>query len=365
MANKKSDIFRPDYAIPPGETLLETLGALNMTRKELAIRIDLSEKHIVDIIKGKGPITPETALKFEKALGVPAGFWNNLERNYRDTLARLSEERRLKKDVDWLNEIPVNALADRGWIKKHNEKVKTLQEVLSYFGVSSPNEWRDLWRGVRFAARRSAAFEADPGAVAAWMRMGELVAQKIECESYDKRRFLESLKEIRDLTIETVQEFRPKVVQLCANAGVAVVFVEELPGIRLSGITRWLGVRKALIQLSLRYKTNDQLWFTFSHEAGHILKHGKKDMFLELDEDDNQNLEKEKEANDFAKNFLIPPRAWSRFTSRKTFYSKRDIKDFAKEVGISPGIVVGRLQHEKKMHYSNCNDLKVKLDWGS
>ena len=75
---------------------------------------------------------------------------------------------------------------------------------------------------------------------------------------------------------------------LCAHAGVAVVFVQELPNTGISGSTQWLTPTKALVQLSLRYKTDDQLWFTFFHEAGHILAHGKRQVFLETDQKDRE-----------------------------------------------------------------------------
>ncbi|HPQ71913.1 MAG TPA: HigA family addiction module antitoxin [bacterium] len=363
MATEQNEVFLPDYAIPPGETLSETLEALSMTQKEFAVRAGISEKHIVAILKGDGPITPETALKLERVLGVPASFWNNLERNYRDTLARLEEEERLLREVAWLDEVPVSTLAKRGLITRHTNKVKTLQEVLAFYGVNSPDKWRELWGNLRFAARQSPAFENDPGAVTAWMRMGELVAQKIECAPYDQDRFFEALAKVRGLTKHSPKDFQPKVNQWCAEAGVAITFVKEVPGIRLSGITRWLDPKKALIQLSLRYKRDDQLWFTFFHEAGHILKHGKKDMFLE--NDDGQDMEKEMEADKFAADFLIPPRDWTRFTTGRSLFSKADIGKFASEIGISPGIVVGRLQHEKKIPFTHCNDLKVKLAWVS
>jgi addiction module HigA family antidote len=355
--------FLPDYAIPPGETLLETIEALGMTQKELSIRIDLSEKHIIDIIKGVGPITPETALRLEKALRVPASLWNNLERNYRGALARLADEKRLRTEVAWLDEIPVNALMRMGLIEKHKSKVETLQEVLAFYGVHSPDEWRQLWGKTRFSARQSAAFAARPGAVTAWMRIGELAAQKIDCKPYEHGRFAESLARIRSLTMTDPKNFQPTLAELCSDAGVAVVFVKELPGIHLSGITRWLSPQKALIQVCLRYKSDDQLWFTFFHESGHILKHGKKDMFLE--NDSGQDLEKEREADKFAADLLIPPREWSKFTAGRARYLKAEIKAFARELGIAPGIVVGRLQYEKLLPFSHCNDLKVKLVWSS
>ena len=148
-------------------------------------------------------------------------------------------------------------------------------------------------------------------------------------------------------------------MRLCAKSGVAVIFTPELPKTRISGATRWLNANKALIQLSLRYKTDDHLWFTFFHEAGHILLHGKKDVFIESDGDTDT---KEVEANRFAANFLIPPAEFKRI-SMSANISKKAIVSFAKEIGISPGIVVGRLQHEGILKRSYRNELKKSFEW--
>jgi addiction module HigA family antidote len=96
MMNKKTQkVFRPNYAVAPGETLLETLTSLGMSQTELADRTGTLEKATSEIIAGNVAITAETALQFERVLGVSASFWNNLERNYQESLARLKEETRL------------------------------------------------------------------------------------------------------------------------------------------------------------------------------------------------------------------------------------------------------------------------------
>jgi Zn-dependent peptidase ImmA (M78 family) len=134
----------------------------------------------------------------------------------------------------------------------------------------------------------------------------------------------------------------------------------ELPKTHLSGIARWLSKDKALIQLSLRHKTNDHLWFSLFHEAGHILLHGKKAVFI--DERGGDHAELEAEANLFASNLLIPAASYARFTSAKDF-SGASVKRFAAQQGIAPGIVVGRLQHDGLIPYSMQNELKERLVW--
>jgi Zn-dependent peptidase ImmA (M78 family) len=215
-----------------------------------------------------------------------------------------------------------------------------------------------MWLGAQVVYRTSRVFESDPGAVSAWLRKGELVAREIACKPYDEISFKAVLKTIRGLTVRPPEEFQNEVVRLCADAGVAVVFVPELPKMRASGATWWLTSTKAVIQLSLRYKSNDHLWFSFFHEAGHILLHGKKDIFIE----DNENNEKEDEANRYASESLIPSNRFKVFLS-STRLSKDAIGRFATEIGIAPGIVVGRLQHDGHLPPSHCNDLKTRLKW--
>jgi len=359
MASKIKNQYEPDFVSPPGETLLETIEALGMSQAELAERTGRPKKTINEIVKGKAAITPETALQFERVLGVPASFWNKREYHYREFLAREGEREKLGKQVEWLKKLPVKAMVKFGWIQAASDLVEQLQQVLNFFGVASPQEWRGLWNGSQPAFRRSPAFVSDPGAVAAWLRKGELDAQQIDCAPYDEARFRDVLIAIKALTVTTPEQFEPELVRLCASAGVAVVFVPELPGTRVCGATRWLTPSKALIQLSLRYKTDDHLWFTFFHEAGHILLHGKSKIFLEGDSGDDGQ---EEEANRFAANLLIPATALRSFCAQGD-RSLAAIERFARVHGISSGIVVGRLQHEGFLPHSHGNKLKMRFRW--
>ena len=195
----------------------------------------------------------------------------------------------------------------------------------------------------------------------AWLRMGELEAKNIQCAPYKKNEFQSCLDKIRELTVERPEIFQQRLIDLCSGCGVAVAFVPELPKTRVSGATRWVNPNKALIQLSLRYKSNDHLWFSFFHEAGHILKHGKKDIFIE-GSTMGMDKGKEDEANRFASDLLIPRRDYKQFVKNGIF-SKTNIRGFASQIEIAPGIVVGRLQHDKYLPVTHCNDLKIKLQW--
>ncbi|MBF0182193.1 MAG: HigA family addiction module antidote protein [Magnetococcales bacterium] len=354
MNDSTKNRYVPDYLVTPGEVLGEYLQAHSMTQTQLAMRAGLTPKTINEIIKGIAPITHETAIRFERILGRPAHFWNNLESQYQEDRLRLAERERLQAALAWLQRVPVKKMIEFGWLSAHEDKTSQLEAVLRFFGIASPDQWSAVWENYQVAYRQSQRFATNPEAVSAWLRQGEIAAQQLDCASFDKKVFHQTLSNIRSLTTMTIEEFQPKLIEQCAAAGVAVVLVPELPKTGVSGATRWLG-KRAVIQLSLRYKSNDHFWFTFFHEAGHIVKHGKE-IFIESNGLDG---EKEEEANTFAQNWLIPPSALHRFLQQWDRHSLDPIIRFAGEIGIAPGIVVGRLQHDALLEPQTGNKLKV------
>jgi HTH-type transcriptional regulator / antitoxin HigA len=359
MSTTNTLLFQPDYAIHPGETLAETLEELGMSQAELAQRVGRPLQMICEIVQGKKAITAETALQLERATGVPANFWNSSQRNYEATLARLQEERGLVPDSSWLEGFPLKALIARGWVPRFESPAEQLRALLNFFGVAGIKEWQALWTAPEVAYHKSTAFEANPMASAAWLRQGERLAQQIRTEPYNQELFIKALYDMRRLTLLTAEEFAPKARELCRSSGVALVFVPELPATRAYGATRWLTPTKAMLQLSLRGKKDDFLWFTFFHESAHILKHGKRDVFIEAKDGtiDEETLRKEHEANTFASEFLIPKHKLAAFRQYGRL-SAQSIERFAVELGIAPGIVVGRLQHEGLLPYTHLNALK-------
>jgi HTH-type transcriptional regulator/antitoxin HigA len=353
--------FQPDHVFPPGDTLLETLETLGLTQKELAARMGRPLKTINQIIKGTAQIMPETALQLEKVTGVPATFWIHAESNYRQHLARLQDEKQQGKDVGWLSRFSYKKMADLRLVPLLPGKVERVGQLLRYFGVATPKQWESTYGDLCGAARESADLKTDLGDLSAWLRAGEVLAQKCECAPYDKEVFSANLVKVRELTAQDPAEVWPQVRQFCAEAGVALVLVPELPKTHVYGFTRWLTPEKALIQLSLRYKTDDLLWFTFFHEAAHILLHGKRDVFVETRGVKNP---KEKEANQWATDFLIPPQDWRNFLdSSAAIITESGIRAFAQKQGVAPSIVLGRLQHHaKRVHPSRFNDLKHKVE---
>jgi HTH-type transcriptional regulator / antitoxin HigA len=355
--------FEPDYAVAPGETLKEVLLDKGISQTALAVRAGMTEKNISQIVNGLAPITYETAEKFEMALGIPARFWNQREQAYRELQVRFAATERMKADLHWLDEIPVAALKARGFIESEATGESLVRQALKFFGVSSVVAWREAWEelwkpklAIQF--RGGDAKERRPGYVAAWLRMGDLQAETVSVAPYHPDAFRRVLTEARTMTNLPAKTWVEQLATRSAAAGVVVLVTKEIPSAAVSGATRWITKDKALIQLSLKFKSTDQIWFTFFHEAGHILLHGKKQVFVEFG--NSAETDEEREANAFARDWLIPREDARRLPQLK---SRSQILAFAKTIGVAPGIVVGRLQHEGLAYQSAFNDLKRKLTW--
>ncbi len=336
--------YNPSTAIHPGVTLQEILDSLVMSQIELANRTDLTPKTINEIIQGKNPITPETAIKLANVFGISPNFWNNLQRNYEVQVIRLQEEQTLINESLHLKRfICYKELEKWNFFPKSSNTKDRVRNLLNFFGVSSLS----LVSSVQQVAFRSTKQKnLSKESLAAWLRCGELRATQIETATFDEHKLTNSLEGLRELTNEKAESFADKIVEKCASCGVAVVFVPYFKNTYVCGATRWLNSEKAMVQLSLKGGRSDIFWFTFFHELGHLLKHGKKDQFIEFEKNKSTDFEnKELEADKFASDILIPPEKYKPFKMARLF-DDLTIKNFAKKMNVHVGIVAGRLAHD-------------------
>ena len=352
--------YKPDYAVPPGWILSDHLETKGISQAEFARRCGRSPKLISEIIAGLAPLTPETALQFEKVLGLDASIWLGIEAEYRLHQAQAAESLRAEEYVEWSKMFPVKELVNRGVVDKPSSGTDAVSKLLAFFGVASVDAWQVRFGQTNVAYRHSPSFDSDPSILAAWLRVGELVAAQEECAEYSKPEFVRALGHIRQLTLKPFDEALAEARSLCRSAGVALVCVKPFPKMAVSGAARWLSPHKPLIQLSARHKSDDHFWFSLFHEAAHVLLHSKKHIYV--DSNQGTNIDFEAQADEWASNYLISVEAWEQF-ALSSHFSRTAVHRFASDQGIAPGIVVGRLQHEGYVDWSVLNDLKARLKW--
>jgi HTH-type transcriptional regulator/antitoxin HigA len=326
----RPDGFSPDWASPPGETISDILETRNIQLDAFAQKIGWSDLEASALIAGTITITSEIAQTLANALGPSASFWIIRESQYRADLGRPGRSAPGPQSPRLL---------------------PTASRRPERLSLSTP----------RMAAfRTSPSFESQPRAVAEWLKQGEGKSAALNCMPWNPDKLKAELPTLRSMSrIKEPTAFLPELRDHCAACGVAVVIARTPTGCRASGATRFLTPQKAMILLSFRYLSDDQFWFTFFHETGHLLLHGINNLFIEgvpsMSEAD------EREANIFSERVLIPDSHRKSFESLKL--GARSIAAFAKEIGISPGIVVGQLQHFGKLPRKHFNGLKVQYDW--
>lgn len=337
-------------AIPPGATIKEQLEDRKMTQKEFAVRLDMTEKHISKLINGEVNLTPEMAVKLEMVLGLPASFWNNLESIYREKLIKIQQENEMDEDISIAKQFPYSEMVKLNWIEETNNIEERVINLRKFFEVVKLPLIFDK-KINKIACRRLNNSKKADYALLAWAQKAKLEARNFNTKRIDITLLEEKLPEIRKMTTQSPNEFCDKLVELLSNCGIVLVFLPHIKGSYLHGATFYDG-KKTVIGLTVRGKDADKFWFSLFHEFGHIINN-------HINQLEGTSEEDELEADLFATDTLISKNDYINFITENNF-TKSNIINFSKRIGIDPGILVGRLQKEKYIPYSLFNDLKKK-----
>ncbi len=348
--------YYPESVTHPSEFLIEILEEQQMGAKEFAVKTGKPEKTISAVLKGRSSITPEMAILFEQVLKVPAHFWIESQKNYDEYKARLDYQENIEMAKEWVKTFPYAKMASLGWVPKTKKNEDKVINIFNYFGVASQKGFEDYYfnRKTQVAFRISLKNQDNALAIASWLRHGELQAQNQSASVYSSINLKKALPKIKELMVNQPKDFFSELQSICATAGVKVVYTPCLPKAPIHGSTRWVG-KFPLIQLSGRYKRNDIFWFTFFHEIGHILLHGKKYISIENIEIEGEVKEYELEADEFAANWLLSKEQELEILSNTQLYEK-DIITYAKKFETHPACIIGRLQHLRKIDFGIGND---------
>ena len=192
---KKMNGYLDEMIIPPGETIKEMLEDRDMKQEELAIRLDMNTKHVSQIITGKKPITYQTALKLENVFNVPASFWNNLERIYREKIVRIEQSNEIAEEVGILKELPFSQLVNYGYITPATTIPDKISAARNFLGVSNLMCIDSLMEQLAF--RKSDKVRYSIYSLASWERMCEIETSKIDVSNFSREKLKRFISEIR------------------------------------------------------------------------------------------------------------------------------------------------------------------------
>ncbi|MDA3838148.1 MAG: ImmA/IrrE family metallo-endopeptidase [Candidatus Delongbacteria bacterium] len=346
--------------VAPGITIIEQLDTWGISRKEFALRMDYSEKHMIDILKGKSEITTEIANRLASVLGIPADFWLGLEQIYRLSLKKKEEEERIEEEEKILNKIPYLDMVNQGWVASTRIVVEKIRNLKEYFGVA---KLLKIQQTENVAFRISSKYQSSSYAIAAWLRKGQIdIREKIDYPEFDKSKILtEVIPEIKNSLIHETNIFNVNklLIGILKKAGIYFTVTQSISKASINGAVTWIN-KRPLIQMSLKGKFADIFWFTLFHELGHIyFEHSKKEVILDLSNESTGSEILENQANNFAVKFLYPKEFAN--LAKKSLISKGDIMKFSKKYNLLVGIILGRLMHDEVLDWSQYSELRVKL----
>lgn len=349
MYKRKEDIIVARQIIsPPGDTLAEILKLRGISQPSLALRMGRPLKTINEIIKGKAAIMPETAIQLERVLGTEAAFWLEREKNYRLELAEIEDAEKLLETKDWVENFPLSAMKKMQWLDYDNDVLSKGASLYSFFGVSGQEAYYSYYHEKVYEAayRMSKKSGKNPYSVSAWLKQGEHQAGKVKAAEYNLQAFKKVLHETKSIMAQQPANFFSVVQSLCSSAGVKVVHTPCLPNTSLHGSTRWIN-DYPIIQLTNLYKRNDIFWFTFFHEAGHIIKHGKKDFFVEGLEYSEHDENKEQEADEVAIKYTLTKEQEAE-AIKNAPHTRKSILEYAVKFNTHPSLIIGRFARTNK-----------------
>ncbi len=343
---------RSYIATPPGATIKEQLYDRGMSQKEFAARMDMSEKHISKLIHGHVQLTPETAVRLEMVLGVPAKFWNQLEAIYREKIVKAEAENAMDADAEIAKQFPYSEMAKFGWVPETRDIKEKVVYLRKYFEVVELSLLENE-QITRIACRRLAITKKGDLALMAWAQEAKIKARNIQAAPINIKGLLAVMPEIRKMTVLKPKEFCPQIKKYLADCGIAMVFLPHLTGSFLQGAS-FMDGNKIVVGLTARGKDADKFWFSLFHELAHVvLGHaGQSNGISDADE---------KAADQWSGDMLITSDDFENF-KKNGDYSEKSVLQFAKDQGIAPGIVVGRMQLEGMIKYSMLNNLKEKYE---
>jgi plasmid maintenance system antidote protein VapI/Zn-dependent peptidase ImmA (M78 family) len=344
----------------PGDSIQEHIDFISMSQAELAERLGRSIPKLNELIKGKAPITKETAAKLEYVLGIDASFWINKEKYYQEELLAIEQLEFLETCKSWLKGFPVAALKKMNLLPDTNVKSEIARALLKFFRVASPNEWSTIYEGESLAFKIELKHTTDPKAISAWLRIGELQANQIELKKFDKKNLTDALSTIQEIAFNESSSWKEDLQKVCATFGVALVYSPCLSKAPIYGAARWIKNKSVpLIQLTDRKKDYNAFWFSFYHELAHIRYHNKSDIFIDGIDNIQPDNTKEKEADDFAAKMVFSESLKQKALDRN-LNTVENLKSFSIENKVHLSILISQLQRLDKINYNDFTAISLK-----
>ncbi|MBS7009096.1 HigA family addiction module antitoxin [Anaerostipes sp.] len=356
--------YRQSIAFHPGEYIRDLIEEMELTQSEFAKRLNVSDKVLSELINCKTPMNKDIAEKLAAMMGTSVTVWLNLQLAYDAAILENKIDIEIRADEAILDVLDYNYFVKLGAVCRSRKKDKKIRELRKYLAVSSLSILNNKDFLVNFRAAASKDSNKNVICANAWVQTAINMARNLETGTYNPKKLRLFLPELRKMTLLQAGEFIPKMRDILEECGIALVFLPNLKGSGIHGAVKWLNHDKVLLAINTCNAHTDIFWFSFFHELCHVFQHKTSKTFIAVQ--DNSEIEiadmkLEKEADLFAVDSLIPKDKYNEFISQSIF-NRESIVIFADKIGIHPGIVVGRLQHDRLVDFNSFNDLRIKYE---
>ena len=337
--------YNDKIAFHPGYYIKEIVDESGLTQEDFAKRLDTTPKNLSFLIRGEQNLSIDIAMKLSRLIGTSVNYWLNLQNAYDTLIAEFKSEEELAEERKIFDYFDYKFFRDNyGLLDLPRQKDEQIKALRTFLNVSTLTVLRKRDMAVSVRSSTEALSEASTVKANAMVQIATNIALKIEAPKFNKKKFENAVKYALTLT-KNHEEFYPLISNAFLEAGVIFVILPNISGSKTNGATKKIG-NNIMLMVNDRRLNADSFWFTLFHEIGHIIN-GDYGISFE-----KETGEQEESANKYAQDSLIPRDKYNDFIEKGQF-DLQAIINFADSINRDAGIVLGRLQNDKKVDFNN------------
>ncbi len=337
--------YNDTIAFHPGYYVKEIVDESGLTQEDFAKRLDTTPKNLSLLVRGEQSLSIDIALKLSRMIGTSVGYWLNLQNAYDSLVAEFKSEKELDVERNVFASLDYKYFRDNfGLPDLPRKKDEQIIQVRKFLKVSTLSVFTKRDMAVSFRSEMNDLTEANTIKANIMVQIAINQALNVEASKFDKEKFKNAVNYALTLTRKH-GEFYPLIREAFREAGVILVILPNLSGSKINGATKKIG-NNVVLMVNDRRMNADTFWFTLFHEIGHIMNADYGISF------ETEAGEQEDVADRYAEDTLIPPHLYRDFL-RENKFDLESIKYFANQIERDPGIVLGRLQNDKKVEYND------------
>ena len=320
-----------------GSMLKDYLDYYKISQTEFADRLNISQKHMNEIINGKTNISNDLILAISLLTNIDANLIYYVE-NKRKAHEYLNKKFKSEKEIkDYLNSFSIKEMNERKWIrlKDENSLVQNYMDLIEYINVKDIDVL-DSYLEKRYLFKKMD--NADNKKIYLWIRHCDLMTSNIDICDYNSNN-LDLL--FDELKLEQNKKFNiNRLIKIFNKYGIILYIEDALKGTKVRGAIK-VKINTPVIYMTKYYKEKSSFYYALYHELGHLKKDYNKLKNKTIIDD-------EEKIDEFALNKMIDKKIYNEILDN---YENKD--KIAKENNIPFCFLYSRLAYEKKIKYNS------------